>query len=86
MLLDLFFLNSNVPACQRLIKREFTPREFPLLIENIYSSKDGSNTIRRLPLDSAQTFIDVIDQARSTFTHRRESMKLLRLTSMHSVD
>ena len=66
-----YFSTSNVAACGRLVKREFAPHELPSLIEAIFSSNDGDEMIRCLPRDDAQTFIDVIDEARSTFTRYR---------------
>ena len=36
------------------------------LIESVFSSKDGIKTVRGLHEDDAQSFIDVIDEARST--------------------
>lgn len=60
-------------ACERLVARTFAPHELPSLIEAILSSKEGGGTIGRLRGDDAQTFVDVIDEARSTFVHRHES-------------
>ena len=54
-----------------MVKREFAPHELPSLIEAIFSSNDGDEMIRRLPRDDTQTFIDVIDEAGSTFTRYR---------------
>jgi len=59
---------SGITACGRLVRREFTPHELPSLIEAILSSNDDDEKIRCLPGDDAQTFVDVIDEARSTFT------------------
>jgi len=64
---DPFFLNPNTLACERLISRVFPPHELPSLIEEIFSSKDADDTIGRLHGDDAQAFVDVIDEARSTF-------------------
>ena len=52
--------------------RAFAPYELPSLIEAVLSSKDGGNAIGRLRGVDAQTFVDVIDEARSTFTHHHE--------------
>ena len=71
---DSFFLNLDAPACGHLIRREFAPHALPSLIEAIFTSKDVDDTIRSLLRDDAQTFVDVIDEARSTFAYRRESI------------
>lgn len=55
-------------ACERLIKRAFVVGELPSLIEAILSSRDDGETIRRLPRDDAQSLIDVVDEARFTFS------------------
>ena len=68
------FLNFDTLACGRLIRRAFALHELPSLIEAIFSSKDEGNTIRCLTGDDAQTFVDVIDEVRSTPTHHCESM------------
>jgi len=67
-----FFLNPNAPACERLIRRAFALHELPSLIEAISSGEDESDTIRCLRGDDAQTFIDVIDEARSTLPSTRD--------------
>ena len=41
------------------------------LIESVFSTKDGIKMVRGLHEDDAQSFIDVIDEARST--HPRHS-------------
>lgn len=69
------FLNPNTLACRRLIRRAFTPHEFPSLIEAIFSSKDEDDAISCLLGDDAQTFIDVIDEARPTLS-RHKSVNL----------
>ena len=62
-------LNFNIPAFGFLIRRAFGPPELPFLIDAIFSSKDESDIIHRIRnRDDAQTFIDVIDEARSAFT------------------
>ena len=66
------FLNFNAAAYGRLIRREFASYELPSLIDAVLSIKDG-DAIRCLSGDNAQTFIDVIDEARSTLTRHRES-------------
>lgn len=63
----------NTTACGRLLRRAFDPPELPSLIEEIFSSKDGGNTIRCLHGDDAQTFVDVIDEVRFPPAHRRET-------------
>lgn len=54
-------------ACSRLIGRAFTFHELPSLIEAILSNEDERETALCLPLDDAQTFIDVIDEVRPMF-------------------
>ena len=56
-------------ALRRLIRREFLSDELPSLIEEILPYKDVDDMIRRLPKDNAQTFIDVMDEARYSSTH-----------------
>ena len=56
-----------------LVRHEFTPHELPSLIEAILSSNDDCEKIRCLPRGDAQTFVDMIDEARSTFTRYRET-------------
>ena len=70
---DSSLTTPNVAACGRLVRREFVPHELPSLINTILSSHDKDEMIRCLPGDDAQTFIDVMDEARSTFTHYRET-------------
>jgi len=66
-------MTPNITACECLVRRKFAPHELPSLIEAILSSNDGDEMIRCLPRDDAQTFVDVIDEARSTFTRYRET-------------
>jgi len=54
------------PAVWRLIKRAFAVPDRSSLIESVFSSKDGSNMVRDLRGDDAQSFIDVIDEVPST--------------------
>ena len=61
--------NPATPACRRLIGHAFTPDELPSLIEAIFLSKDERDAIYSLPGDDAQTFIDIIDEARSISIH-----------------
>jgi len=61
-------LDFNTPACQRLIKRAFTLLELPSLIETVFSSTGADDMIRRLCVDDAQTFVDVMDEVRSTLS------------------
>ena len=56
-----------------LIKRAFTPHELPLLVEVVFSSKGERDVIRCLGEDDAQTFIDVIDEARFTLPCHRDT-------------
>ena len=66
-----FFLlfNLKIPACGRVIRREFASHELPSLIEIIFSSKDEGNTIRCLLRNDAQSFIDAMNEVRSAFAH-----------------
>ena len=52
-----------------LVRRAFDPYQLPLLIEAVFSSKDEHDNICHFSEDDAQTFIDVIDEARSAFAH-----------------
>jgi hypothetical protein len=61
--------NSSEP-CGRLIRRAFAPHEFPSLVEALFSSNDAGDRIRSLLGDDAQTFVDVINEARPTSSHR----------------
>ena len=61
------------PACERLLKRAFAPDELPSLIEAIFSNEDECSAIRSLLGNDAQTFIDVMDEVRSTPAHDRKS-------------
>ena len=54
-------------ACRCLIGRASAPHEFPSLIEAVISSEDEGDAIRRLIGNDAQTFVDVIDEVRSTY-------------------
>ena len=63
------FLNFNGLVSRALAKRAFAPHGLPSLIEVIFSSNDEAYTIHRLLGDDAQAFIDVIDEARLTYTH-----------------
>ena len=42
----------------------FAPNELPSLIEAIFLSKDEGDTIHRLLRDDAQSFVDVLNEAR----------------------
>ena len=68
-----FFFNFNIPVCQRLIERLFTPDDLPSMIEAVFSSTDEGDTIRRLYGDDAQTFIDVLDEVHSAFSSNHET-------------
>ena len=65
-----FILLSGLyaPACQRLIKRAFSPDEFRSLIEAVFSSTDEDNLVRCLRGEDAQAFVDVADEVCSPFT------------------
>ena len=66
-------LNLNAPAFRFLLRRAFSPHELPLLIHVIFPTADEDDIIRCLSNeDDAQTFIDVIDEARPRFPHHRE--------------
>ena len=67
------FLNFDTSACERLIRRTFALHELPSLIEAILS-KGANDTIHRLLRDDAQTFADVINEARSTSAYRHKSV------------
>lgn len=58
--------SASIPVCGRLIRRAFALHELPSLIEAIFASKDEVDAIRCLFGDDAQTFIDVVDEVRST--------------------
>lgn len=62
-------LNSNTPACGRLIRRAFAPHELSSLIKTIFSRKDEGDAVRRLVGEDVQTFVDVIDEVRSISTY-----------------
>lgn len=68
------FLNLNIPACGRLIRRAFTPHELPSLVEAIFLNEDEGDTIRSLLGDDAQAFIDVIDEACSVSARHPEAV------------
>jgi hypothetical protein len=48
----------------------FAPHELPSLVEAIFSNNDADDAIHCLIGEDAQTFVDVIDEARSAFAHR----------------
>ena len=73
LLPDSSFSTSNTAACERLVKREFAPHELPSPIEAIFWNNGDSEMIRCLPRDDAKIFVDVIDEARSTFTRYHET-------------
>ena len=49
------------------MRHEFVSDELPSLIEDIFTSNDVDDRINRLPKDDAQTFVDVVDQARRAY-------------------
>ena len=65
------FLNFNIQVCQRLVERAFGPHELSSLIEAVFSDTDEHIVIRGLDGDSAQKFIDVIDEVRSVLSFHR---------------
>ena len=68
------FLNFDTPAFEFLIRRAFSQHELPLLIHVIFSGGDESEIVRCLSgRDDAQTFIDVIDEARLPLYRHREA-------------
>ena len=66
---EFFFLgfDFHAPAFRRLMRHEFVSDELPSLIEDIFTSNDVDDRISCLPKDDAQTFVDVIDQARRPY-------------------
>ena len=66
-------LNFDPPAFGLLIRRAFDPYELPPLVEAVFSSKGEREIVRSLSGDNAQTFVDVIDEARSTFGRHRDT-------------
>ena len=66
------FLDPDTPPVWRLIKRAFAMPDRSALIESIFSNKDGIKIVRGLHEDDAQSFIDVIDEARYTLARRKE--------------
>lgn len=56
----------GVPACARLISRSFSPQQVISLIEAIFTSKEEVAMVRDLRRDDAQTFVDVVNEVRST--------------------
>ena len=61
-------LTFIISALERLIERVFEPYELPSLIEAVFSSKDERDAIDGLLRDDAQNFVDVINDARHTFS------------------
>ena len=60
------------PVSSSLTRCAFAPHTCSSLVEAILSSKDEDAMIRSLPLVDAQTFVDVMDEARCIFTlHHR---------------
>ena len=56
-----------------MVNRAFVPHELPSLMEAIFSSKDEGDIMHCLHGDDAQTFVDVIDEVRSTFVRISQS-------------
>ena len=57
-----------------MIERAFTRYELPSLVEAIFSSGDEDDTIRSFHGNDVQTFIDVMDEARSASARHCESV------------
>lgn len=53
---------ENAPALERLTRREFSPGEFPSLMDEIFARRESEDEIRALSKDDAQAFIDVVDE------------------------
>jgi hypothetical protein len=77
------FLDFNASACERLIRRAFTLDELPPLIEAVVSSENEDDAIRCLLRDDAQTFVDVIDEARSASVRRRSLLIEIEIHAFH---
>ena len=58
------FLDSEAPACRRLISRAFSSHEIVSLIDAIFESQNEVKVIHYLRGDDAQTFIDGIHEVR----------------------
>ena len=67
-----FILCFDTPAFQRLISLAFDPHKLPSLVDAVLSSEDQVDLIRSLSKDDTQTFIDVIDDVRSSLFRHRE--------------
>ena len=67
------FLNLDTVAFRRLARCEFASDELPFLIEELFACKDVDENIRHLPLDSAQTFVDVMNEVCCPSAHYHET-------------
>lgn len=64
--------SGTLPVSLSLTRCAFAPHARCSLVEAIISSKDEDAMVRSLPLEDAQTFVDMMDEARCTFTlHHR---------------
>ena len=75
----------NTLACERVIKRSFSPTEFPSLVEVIFPHQDRGDVIRSLFEDNVQAFVDVLDEARLPFPAAIGRLGLLKFTVVYSV-
>ena len=55
-------MRSGVPAWKRLIDRPLAADECISLITDLLSDRSEVEAIKRLPIDEAQSFVDVLDQ------------------------
>ena len=63
-------------ACGRLIRHAFSLHELASLIDSILLDEDERETISSLPIDDAQTLVNVIDDVRSIFGYSRRFIEL----------
>ena len=59
---DRFLAFSGIPAWKRLIDRPLAKDERILLIADIFSDRDETESVKDLSGDNAQSFIDVADE------------------------
>ena len=57
-------LDSNKEALQRLVSRDVPQDELPSVIEAVISNAKAADIVKCLQESDAQTFIDVMDEAR----------------------
>ena len=58
----MFPIHSGVPAWKRLITCPLTTSECISLIADLLSDRGEVEAIKRLSMDEAQTFVDILDQ------------------------